>query len=53
MSQISKTTGVSLMDFSKIFTGDEYFTGTVQQVGLPMLFSTNKAMYKCVAEVVI
>lgn len=48
MTQEYKTTEVSIIDFSKIFTGEEHFTGIVQQVGLPMLFSTNKAMYKCV-----
>lgn len=49
MTQEYKTTEVSLMDFSKIFKGDEHFTGIIQEVGLPMLFTTNKAMYKCVS----
>lgn len=48
MSQVFKTTEVAVMDFSKIFTEGEYFTGILQEVGLPQLFFTNKAIYKCV-----
>lgn len=51
MSKVYKTTQLSIMDFSKIFTEGEYIKGTIFEIGLPPLIYTNKAIYKCMSGV--